>query len=319
MQGRSWRPLLEGGKNEWRDSFFFEYFWEQQRGATTPSLTGVRTESAKLIRYKDHDEWTELFDLLKDPYELKNLYHEPSASSLRARLESEYARQRQAVGYVWPSYASDPSKFPDLVADQSAALNSWVLDYQFNEDKGDQVIDSSGKANHGHAHNVLLVAGRRGHSARRFDGSGYIEAPKSPSLNPAVSNWTIEVTFKAESDDAVVLAHGGGNFGYCLSLKDGQPLFTLVAARHQTQVAATDKVKGAWTTVRAEIGPETLSLSMDNHTAHLVPLSNRITRMPSEGLQVGDDLGTAVLGQSKPPPFKGLIESVRIYSGARKM
>ena len=63
MQGRSWRPLLEGKPVEWRNSFFYEYFWEQQRGNPTPTHTALRTTTAKLIKYQDHNEWTEMFDL----------------------------------------------------------------------------------------------------------------------------------------------------------------------------------------------------------------------------------------------------------------
>jgi arylsulfatase A-like enzyme len=110
MQGRSWRPLLEGKHTAWRRSFFFEYFWEQQKNNSTPSLTGVRTATEKLIKYKDHDDWTELFDLARDPYEINNLYREPAAAKLRLHMESEYDRQKQAVGFVWPAYASDPKK-----------------------------------------------------------------------------------------------------------------------------------------------------------------------------------------------------------------
>jgi hypothetical protein len=45
------------------------------------------------------------------------------------------------------------------------------------------------------------------------------------------------------------------------------------------------------------------------------PLKGGISQAPNNGLQIGDDLGSAVLGSSKPPAFRGLIESVRIYSG----
>src|SRR5262249_41591328 len=67
MQGRSWRPLFDGRTGDWRKAFFYAYFYE--RGFRTPAVTAVRTETAKLIRYPGHDDWTELFDLNADPYE----------------------------------------------------------------------------------------------------------------------------------------------------------------------------------------------------------------------------------------------------------
>ena len=48
-------------------------------------MTAVRTETAKLVRYPGHDEWTEVFDLTADPYELKNLVADPAHAALRAR------------------------------------------------------------------------------------------------------------------------------------------------------------------------------------------------------------------------------------------
>ena len=36
-------------------------------------MLAVRTNTSKLIKYPGHDEWTEVFDLKNDPFELKNL------------------------------------------------------------------------------------------------------------------------------------------------------------------------------------------------------------------------------------------------------
>ena len=312
MQGRSWRPLLErktaGAQPGWRQAFFYEYFYE--RNFAVPTLFAVRTEAAKLIKYKDHDDWTELFDLSKDPYEMKNLCREPSAAGLHARLDAEYDRQKQAVGFVWPAYATDEMEPP-----MKAGLNAWVLDYRFDKDEGDRVADASGKANHGNAEGVSLVAGREGRKARRFTGAGCIEVPKSPNLNPALSRWTIEVTFKADAPDGVLVAQGGANFGYCLALENGRPVFTVVGQRNPTRVMARDTVGAAWTTVRASITADAVSLSVNGTPPVREPLRTAITKDPAESLQIGDDLGSAVLGEKKPPAFKGLIESVRIYNG----
>src|SRR5439155_4213187 len=66
MQGRSWRPLLEGKSDGWRQSFFYEYFFESNH-PETPTINGVRTTDAKLVKYPDHPEWVELYDLKRDP------------------------------------------------------------------------------------------------------------------------------------------------------------------------------------------------------------------------------------------------------------
>lgn len=97
MQGRSWKPLLEGKPTEWRHAFFYEYFREGNFAA--PTVLGVRTETAKLLKYPGHDEWTELFDLKNDPFEMKNLIQDPAHAELLKQMQAEYDRQAQAVQF----------------------------------------------------------------------------------------------------------------------------------------------------------------------------------------------------------------------------
>jgi len=113
MQGRSWRPLLSAQEGQWRKSFLFEYFRENAFPGT-PALVGVRTETAKLVKYPGHDEWTELFDLISDPYELKNLVKDASSKELMAKMQKEFELQSTAVGFRIPEYAhrNDPGATP---------------------------------------------------------------------------------------------------------------------------------------------------------------------------------------------------------------
>jgi len=105
MQGGSWKPLLAGQKSaHWRQSFLAEYFYENG-GGDTPTLVGVRTTHAKLVTYTGHPEWTEIFDLTVDPYELKNLAADPAAT---AKLGSELEAQLKAVNYAVPPNADKP-------------------------------------------------------------------------------------------------------------------------------------------------------------------------------------------------------------------
>jgi arylsulfatase A-like enzyme len=107
MHGRSWKPLLEGRADApWRDSFFYCYFFE--RGYATPTTTAIRTQSAKLIKYPGHDDWTEVFDLKADPYETKNLAADPAHAELRKSLEAEYEKQSKAISFRIPEFADMP-------------------------------------------------------------------------------------------------------------------------------------------------------------------------------------------------------------------
>jgi arylsulfatase A-like enzyme len=108
MQGRSWVPLLTGSPADWRKSFLAEYFQESGFPGT-PTLVAVRTETAKLVRYPGHEEWTELFDLAKDPYETRNLARDPAHQDLLRQMSEEYDRQVKATGFVVPSFAERPA------------------------------------------------------------------------------------------------------------------------------------------------------------------------------------------------------------------
>ena len=85
----------------------------------------------------------------------------------------------------------------------------------------------SGLNNHGIANNVTLGDGRSARQALRLAGEGYIEVPKSKSLNPARSAWTVEVVAKPEKPDGMLLARGGKSQGYALWVKAGRPAFTV--------------------------------------------------------------------------------------------
>jgi arylsulfatase A-like enzyme len=70
MQGRSIRQVLGGNTpGDWRTSMFYRYY----QGSGVPLHYGVRTHGYKLIYYTETNEW-ELFDLKKDPRELKSVY-----------------------------------------------------------------------------------------------------------------------------------------------------------------------------------------------------------------------------------------------------
>lgn len=82
MQGRSLRPLLERASPAWREEVFTEHLWDFDR---IPRTEGLRTRDWKYIRYLDHPEYEELYDLRSDPLEENNL----------ARVESHAERLKQ--------------------------------------------------------------------------------------------------------------------------------------------------------------------------------------------------------------------------------
>ena len=96
IQGRSLLPLLAGRRGAWRKSFLVEYWAEQ----ALPWLIGmtykaVRTERHKLVHWVNRGragELDELYDLERDPYELKNLARSARHAAIRASLRREMRR-----------------------------------------------------------------------------------------------------------------------------------------------------------------------------------------------------------------------------------
>jgi arylsulfatase A-like enzyme len=97
MQGRSWRPLLEGtGGGTWRDAFLYEYY----RGSFpyVPTHFALRTRTAKLVHYPGYPGWTQLFDLRRDPGEASNLAADPQRASELAGLRDRLAALERQLG-----------------------------------------------------------------------------------------------------------------------------------------------------------------------------------------------------------------------------
>jgi arylsulfatase A-like enzyme len=93
MQGDSLVPLLLGQQPpNWRKSIYYQFF--DTADHNVPPHYGVRTETMKLIHYPVTSEW-ELFDLQKDPQEMKSVLAEATYHRQLAALQAELARLRQ--------------------------------------------------------------------------------------------------------------------------------------------------------------------------------------------------------------------------------
>lgn len=87
IQGQSFLPLLEGQKNNWRDAVYYHYYEYPDEHKVMPHF-GIRTKRHKLIRfYGDGDFW-ELYDLEKDPQEMRNLYGKRQYEKLTGELKA---------------------------------------------------------------------------------------------------------------------------------------------------------------------------------------------------------------------------------------
>ena len=96
QDGRSMVPLLRGIGGSWRDAFVVEFLGF---APGIPPYLGVRTRRHIYIEYRNG--WRELYDLRADPFQLRNLLAEPSASTRATVRELRAALDRMAAGIGW--------------------------------------------------------------------------------------------------------------------------------------------------------------------------------------------------------------------------
>jgi arylsulfatase A-like enzyme len=95
MQGRSLVPLLKGViPTDWRKAIYYHYY-EFPGPHNVARHYGVVTERYKLVHFYEpaFDYW-ELFDLEKDPHELRSVFGQPEYAEEQKKLEGELARLR---------------------------------------------------------------------------------------------------------------------------------------------------------------------------------------------------------------------------------
>lgn len=97
IQGESFRKLVNGEASEWRDAIYYTYY-EFPGEHHVKRHYGVRTDRYKLIHfYYDIDQW-ELYDLEKDPSEMKNLYKDPSYATVKEDMHKQLEKMRTKYG-----------------------------------------------------------------------------------------------------------------------------------------------------------------------------------------------------------------------------
>jgi arylsulfatase A-like enzyme len=103
IQGRSLMPLFAGKRAGWRKSLLIEYWAEN----ALPWLVGMTYKAVRTDRYKyihwvnrsRNGELDELYDLEKDPYEIRNVNKRPAYRDVREKLQRELRRlSSEALG-----------------------------------------------------------------------------------------------------------------------------------------------------------------------------------------------------------------------------
>jgi len=107
FQGRSFRAICETGKEpaNWKDAVYYRY-WMHMAHHDNPGEMAIRTKTHKLIYfygvnyeggYQTPPAW-ELYDLVEDPHELRNVYYVPKYREIRDELKAKFAQLRKDIG-----------------------------------------------------------------------------------------------------------------------------------------------------------------------------------------------------------------------------
>ena len=100
MQGESMVKLISGKKDKsWRKSMLFEYYVDDAWPYAGPNQVAVRTNKYKLIDNFLEDDIDELYDLIKDPGEMKNLINDDNYNNIEKELREESIKLQKQYKY----------------------------------------------------------------------------------------------------------------------------------------------------------------------------------------------------------------------------
>ncbi|GAA4447416.1 sulfatase [Nibrella saemangeumensis] len=97
LQGKSFLPVLTGKKANWLDQAYYHYYEYPEPHRVAPHF-GLRTDRYTIARFYGPDNFWELYDIQKDPHNMKNLYgqkgYEKITATLKAQLREHIVRNK---------------------------------------------------------------------------------------------------------------------------------------------------------------------------------------------------------------------------------
>jgi arylsulfatase A-like enzyme len=128
VHGMSLVPLLEGRADaKWRNAIYYHYY-ESHAVHMVPAMYGVRTSRYKLIRYYE-PQWNgwEMFDLDRDPQEMRSVADDPRYAKIRKELERLLGELREQYGDDTGEVAGERFPIQAGVARVRATDGGWQV------------------------------------------------------------------------------------------------------------------------------------------------------------------------------------------------
>lgn len=99
IQGRSLVPVFSGNTpKDWREDIYYAYYMNPGTH-NVPRHDGVRTGRYKIFWLPQSSEW-QLFDLVKDPLELRSVHSDAAYAKVFQDMQKLYSTRRTEVGAV---------------------------------------------------------------------------------------------------------------------------------------------------------------------------------------------------------------------------
>ncbi len=96
MQGVSLKPLLTNQEPIKRDALYYHYYEGIEKEHSVAKHEGVRTNTHKLIHFKDVGiDHFELYDIKADPSEMNNLYQNKTVKTVQQELHQQLERVKE--------------------------------------------------------------------------------------------------------------------------------------------------------------------------------------------------------------------------------
>ena len=149
MQGTSIVPVLRNsGKTpaDWRHGLYYTYYGERTHNVAAHD--GIRTEDFTAFYIPKTKEW-QLFDLKKDPQQMKSVHQDPAYAETLTGLQEEYTalkKQYRAHSAVLPAHRNNQAWWKKRNGGMNASANKKGHDLIFIGDSITHSWEKGGKA-----------------------------------------------------------------------------------------------------------------------------------------------------------------------------
>jgi hypothetical protein len=144
--------------------------------------------------------------------------------------------------------------------------------------------------------------------------SQFAQFGKAPALDPTSKPVTVEAWMTATNPNGVIVARGGPQDGFALTLETGKPTFLVRSSGQLMSIAGPKRIVGGWHHLVGVLTTDRqMRLYVDGQLAAEGTAPGLLTKDPAQPLDIGDDTGSAVGEYTLPNQFVGIIDEVRLY------